>query len=67
MTLHSLKYFRNILKKYNNFFSFKKNNDHLRHQKHKNKQLKNRTLEFWNNFKSIIISINDMDKFEKKN
>ena len=55
------------MKKFNNFFSFKKNNDHLRHQKHKNKQLKNRTLEFWNNFKSIIISINDMDKFEKKN
>ena len=33
--------------------------DHLRHQKYKNKRLKN-------NFKTIIISINDMDKFEKK-
>ena len=33
--------------------------DHLRHQKYKNKQLKNSTLEFENNFKPIIISIND--------
>ena len=34
--------------------------DHLRHQKYKNKRL-------GNNFKTINISINDMDKFEKKN
>ena len=34
--------------------------DHLRYQKHKNKQLEN-------NFNPINISINDMDKFEKKN
>ena len=33
--------------------------DHLRHQKYKNKQLKNSTLEFENSFKPIIISIND--------
>ena len=33
--------------------------DHLRHQKYKNKQLEN-------NFKPINISINDIDKFEKK-
>ena len=33
--------------------------DHLRHQKYKNKWLEN-------NFKPINISINDMDKFEKK-
>ena len=33
--------------------------EHLRHQKYKNKQLEN-------NFKSINISINDMDKLEKK-
>ena len=33
--------------------------DHLRHQKCKNKRLEN-------NFKTINISINDMDKFEKK-
>ena len=33
--------------------------DHLRHQKHKNKRLEN-------NFKPINISINNMDKFEKK-
>ena len=40
--------------------------DHLRHQKYKNKQLKNSTLELENNFKPINICINDMDKFEKK-
>ena len=40
--------------------------DHLRHQKSKNKPLKNSTLELENNFKPINISINDMDKFEKK-
>ena len=40
--------------------------DHLRHQKYKNKQLKNSALELENDFKSINISINDMDKFEKK-
>ena len=34
--------------------------DHLRHQKYKKKWLKN-------NFKIINISINDMDKFKKKN
>ena len=33
--------------------------DHLRHQKYKNKRLEN-------NFKTINTSINDMDKFEKK-
>ena len=33
--------------------------DHLRHQKYKNKQ-------FENKFTIIDISINDMDKFEKK-
>ena len=40
--------------------------DYLRHQKYKNKQLKNSTIETENNYKSISISINDMDKFEKK-
>ena len=40
--------------------------DHLRHQKYKIKQLKNSALELENDFKSINISINDMDKFEKK-
>ena len=40
--------------------------DHLRHQKYKNKQLKNSTLELENNFKPINISVNDMDKFEIK-
>ena len=40
--------------------------DHLRHQNYKNKQLKNSTLELENSFKPIIISINDMDKFEEK-
>ena len=46
----------------------------LRHQKYKNKRLnnaqvlkvKNSTLELENDFKLINISINDMDKFEKK-
>ena len=38
----------------------------LRHQKYKNKQLKNSTVELENNFKIINISINDIDKFEKK-
>ena len=33
--------------------------DHLRHEKYKNKRLEN-------NFKLINISINDMNKFEKK-
>ena len=41
--------------------------DHLRHQKYKSKQLENSTLELENNFKPINISVNDMDKFEKKN
>ena len=40
--------------------------DHLRHQKYKNKRLKNSTIKFENNFKPINISINDMDKFKKK-
>ena len=48
--------------------------DRLRHQKYKNKQLnntrllkvKNSTLKLENDFKPINISINDMDKFEKK-
>ena len=40
--------------------------DHLRHQKYKNKQLKNSTLVLESNFKPINKSINDMDKFEKK-
>ena len=35
------------------FFSIR--TDHLRHRKHKNKRLEN-------NFKTINISINDMDK-----
>ena len=38
----------------------------LRDQKYKNKQLKNSTLELENYFKPINISINHMDKFEKK-
>ena len=38
----------------------------MRHQKYKNKQLKNTPLELENNFKLINISVNDMDKFEKK-
>ena len=38
--------------------------DHVKHQKYKNKQLKNSTLELDNEFKLINISINDMDKFE---
>ena len=41
--------------------------DRLRHQKYKNKRLRNSTLELENNFKPINISITDMDKFEKKN
>ena len=40
--------------------------DHLRHQKYKNIQLKNSTLELENNVKPINICIIDMDKFEKK-
>ena len=40
--------------------------DHLRHQKYENKQLKSSTLELENYFKSVNISVNDMDKFEKK-
>ena len=40
--------------------------DHLRHQKYKNKQLKNSNLELKNNFKPINISINDIDKLKKK-
>ena len=40
--------------------------DHLRHQKYKKKQLNSSTLELENNFKSINISINGMDKFEKQ-
>ena len=41
--------------------------NHLRHQKYKNKQLKNSTLELENYFEPINKSINDMDKSEKKN
>ena len=40
--------------------------DHLRHQKCKNKQSKNSTLELENYFKPSNISMNDMEKFEKK-
>ena len=40
--------------------------DYLRHQKYKNKQLKNSNLELENNFNPIKLSINDMDKFEEK-
>ena len=48
--------------------------DHLRHQKYKNKQLnntlvlkaKNNTLELENHFKPINTSLNDMNKFKKK-
>ena len=35
-------------------------------RKIKDKQLNNNALEIENNFKLINISINDMDKFEKK-
>ena len=41
--------------------------DHLRHQKYKNKQLKNNTLELEKNFKPINISLYYMDNFAKKN
>ena len=37
------------------YYVFSIRADHLRHQKHKNKRLEN-------NFKTINISINDMDK-----
>ena len=40
--------------------------DHLRQLKYKRKRLKNSILEFKNNFNSINISINDIDKYEKK-
>ena len=40
--------------------------DYLRHQKYKNKQLKNSNLELEDNFNPIKLCINDMDKFEKK-
>ena len=49
---------------------------HLRHQKYKNnKQLSNKrvlkvqnsALELESDFKPIVISMNDMEKFEKKN
>ena len=40
--------------------------DHLRHQKYKNKQLENRTLELENNFNPINVSIIDLNKCEKK-
>ena len=39
---------------------------HLKHQKYKSKRSKNSTLESENNFNLINISVNDMDKFEKK-
>ena len=41
--------------------------DRLRHQKYENKQLKSSTFGLKNDFKPNKISINDMDKFEKKN
>ena len=41
--------------------------DHSRHQKYKNKQLKKSTLELENNFKPINTSVDDMNKFQKKN
>ena len=40
--------------------------DHFRHQQYINKQLKNGTLKLENNYKPINISLNDMDKFEKR-
>ena len=40
--------------------------DHLRHQKYKTKELKNRNFELENNFKPMNMSINIMDKLEKK-
>ena len=39
---------------------------HQRHQKYKNKHLKNSIAELENNFKPINIYINDTDEFEKK-
>ena len=41
--------------------------DHLRQLKYKTKRLENSILELGNNFNPINISINDMDKYEKKN
>ena len=49
--------------------------DHLENQKYKRKQLtntrvlkvKSSTLELENDFKPTNVSVNDMDKFEKKN
>ena len=38
----------------------------MKHQKYKNKQLKNNTFELENDFKPINIFINNMGKFEKK-
>ena len=48
--------------------------DHLENQKYKRKQLtntrvlkvKSSTLELGNDFKPTNVSVNDMDKFEKK-
>ena len=40
--------------------------DHLKHQKCKNKQLMNSTLELENNFDPINIYVNGMNKFGKK-
>ena len=40
--------------------------DHFRHQQYIYKQLKNSTLKLENNYKPINISLNDMDKFEKR-
>ena len=54
-----------FFKKHWLFFSQYIKMDHLRHQKYKNKQLKNSSLELENNFKPINISTNNMDKFEK--
>ena len=63
-----------FIKSFNQSNHFNQFMNHLRHQKYKNKRLnntlvlkvKNGTLEL-NNFIPINISINDMDKFEKKN
>ena len=51
-----------FLKHFKYFFSQYIRMDHVRHQKYKNKQLKNSTLELDNEFKLINISINDMDE-----
>ena len=55
------------MRKYNAFFFFIICKDgSFETRKIKDKQLNNNALEIENNFKLINISINDMDKFEKK-